>query len=68
MNRYSENIMRDVRKNLGLPQDNNSRDDEIIKMSKNEVFRRLLAFHGFIFYERPIKNWIKEIWGVDLEK
>lgn len=66
MYRYSEGIMRAVRQSMGLSEDNVSRDNDILQMPKDEVFRRILAAHGFAFYERSIKQWIKEIWGIDL--
>ena len=38
MNKYPENVMSDVRRNLGLQSDDIAQDDFINKMPKSEVF------------------------------
>ena len=66
--KYSENIMRKVRGNLNLELDDTSRDGEIETMSKQEVFSRVCDWEGLINYDSTIKSWIKQIYGIDLNK
>lgn len=66
--KYSENIMRKVRGNLNLELDDTSRDGEIEVMSKREVFSRVCDWEGLINYGSTIKSWIKQIYGIDLNK
>ena len=66
--KYSENIMRKVRGNLNLELDDTSRDGEIEAMSKQEVFSRVCDWKGLIDYDSTIKSWIKQIYGIDLNK
>ena len=66
--KYPENIMRMVRGNLDLEFDDTSRDGEIEAMSKQEVFSRVCDWEGLINYGSTIKMWIKQIYGIDLNK
>lgn len=65
---YPENILRLVRQNLDLEQTDKSMDDEITAMNRNEVLDRVCEWEGFIGYGRVIREWIKDIYGVDLDK
>jgi hypothetical protein len=42
--------------------------DIVKSFSKNEVFDMTLRYNGFIGYTETIKRWIKDIYGVDLDK
>lgn len=66
--KYPENIMRMVRGNLDLELDDTSRDGEIEAMSKQEVFDRVCNWDGLIGYSRTIKDWINQIYGINLDK
>jgi hypothetical protein len=55
-----------VRQNLGLDQNDDSKDDEIMQMSREEIFRRYMTWHGIIGYESEIKEIIEEIYLVAL--
>lgn len=66
--KYPENIMRMVRGNLDLDFDDTSRDGEIESMSKNEVLESVCSWEGLIGYNHTIIGWIKDIYGVDLNK
>ena len=66
--KYPENIMRMVRGNLDLEFDDTSHDGEIEAMSKQEVFSRVCDWEGLINYGSTIKSWIKQIYGIDLNK
>jgi transcriptional regulator with GAF, ATPase, and Fis domain len=66
--KYSEYIMRDLREHRDLEKDDTSKDEEIMKMSENEAFEEVLNWNGIIGYSHSIKNWIEEIYQVDLSK
>lgn len=63
---YPEEVMEAIRQNLGLESDDSSMDDEIMKMSKDEVFDRLLTWNGFINYGGTIREWVNDVYGVEL--
>ena len=67
MNKYSDSIMEDVRQNLGLEPDDTSRDDEINEMTRSEVLDRVCNWNGLIGYTDTIREWIEDVWGVDLD-
>ena len=67
MEKYFDNIMEDVRQNLGLDPEDTSRDEEINTMSRQEVFNRVCEWNGLIGYGETIRDWKENIWGVDLE-
>lgn len=37
-------------------------------MKRNEIFEAVLTWEGFLEYNSTIKRWIKDIYGVDLDK
>ena len=65
---YPENILRLVRQNLDLESTDTSMDEEINAMSRNEVFNRVCEWEGLIGYGRVIREWIKDIYGIDLDR
>ena len=65
---YPENILRLVRQNLDLKPTDTSMDKEINNMSRNEVLNRVCEWEGLIGYGRVIREWIKDIYGVDLNR
>ena len=66
--KYPENIMRNVRGNLGLEYNDTSCDNKIEAMSKSEIFNRVCEWDGLIDYGDTIIRWIKQIYGIDLNK
>jgi len=64
---YSDEILEAVRQNIGLKADDESKDDEIAEMSKEEVLDRVFNWNGLIGYGSAIKQWIEDIYGVNLE-
>lgn len=67
--KYSEEIMRKVRYNLGLEDDEDtSKDTTIEEMSGEEVFDRVLKYEGIIGYSNKILDWVQEIFGVEYTK
>lgn len=65
---YPENILRLVRQNLDLEPTDTSMDEEINNMSQNEVLDRVCEWAGFIGYGEVIREWIKDIYGVGLDR
>lgn len=65
---YPENILRLVRQNLDLDPKDSSMDEEINNMSRNEVLDRVCEWEGLIGYGSVIREWIKDIYGVDLDR
>lgn len=64
---YSDEIMRMVRQRMGWGEHDTSHDDEIGRMTPNEVFDKVLEWEGIIDYGFSLRSWIKNIYGVTLE-
>lgn len=65
---YPENILRLVRQNLDLEPTDTSMDEEINAMSRNEVLNCVCEWEGLIGYGRVIREWIKDIYGINLDE
>lgn len=59
--KYSDAIMIRLRQRKGLEPDDTSQDDDIMSLSKEEVFSEILEWEGIIGYGTMILSWIKEI-------
>lgn len=59
--KYSDAIMMRLRQRKGLEPDDTSQDDDIMSLSKEEVFSEILKWEGIIGYDTMILSWIKEI-------
>lgn len=68
MNKYFDNIMGDVRQNLGLEPDDESMDERINTMTRQEVFNRVCNWNGLINYAGMLREWVEDIWGIDLDE
>lgn len=67
-NKYPEHIMRTLRIQGDLEPIDTSLDEELYNQySSNEAFRAVLNWEGIVNYDTKIKNWIKDIYGVDLD-
>jgi hypothetical protein len=66
-NKYPEDMMIQLRQRIGLNEYDTSNDEEINSMSKDEVFENLLGWNGLIGWDYTIKEWIKQIYNVELE-
>jgi hypothetical protein len=64
--RINNDIIRDIRENLGIGPDDTSKDDEINRMSPDEIFNRWCEWNGFIAYHRKFKRVIGDIYGIDI--
>ena len=67
-NKYSETIMKTLRKVEGLNEYDFSRDGEINNFSPNEVFEKVMDWNYMSEESDVIKEWIKDIYKVDLDK
>lgn len=67
MYKYPNAIMEAVRQNLGLEETDESMDDEIEEMSKEEVLERVCSWNGLLGYGSTIKQWVGDIYSVILE-
>ncbi|MED3792394.1 hypothetical protein P4571_08055 [Niallia alba] len=66
-NKYPENIMQYLRQREGLDKYDTSYDLELNKLSKNQVFKEVLNWNGLLGgYDSTIKNWITDIYEIDL--
>lgn len=67
--KYPEKIMCQLRQRLGLDDKyDQSMDDVIEKMNKNEVFENLLRWNGIIGWEGTIKEWVNVVYDVKLDE
>lgn len=66
MSKYSERVMRNVRQTLDLDENDTSRDNEIMEMNQDIVFRRFLEWEGILGYDETILNAIESIYDVEL--
>lgn len=57
---YSDFIMRAVRQNIGLEEDDTSRDAEIMEMDGEEIVDRYLTWNGIIGYTYNIIDVVSQ--------
>lgn len=65
--KYPEHIMKDLRERLGLEPDDTSKDAVINTYSPNEAFAEILNWNGLLGYDETIKNWLRDIYGIDVD-
>lgn len=65
---YPDDIMEAVRQNLDLDENDSTHDDIIEQMSKDEVLDRVLEWNGICGYGDEIRQWILDIYGIDLSE
>jgi hypothetical protein len=64
--KYPEYIVKKLRKRLGLDENDTSQDSYIEDYSKSEAFSEVLNWDGLIGWDYSIKEYVKDIYGVDL--
>lgn len=68
-NKYPEYILKMLRQGQDLDENDTSLDDELNKMSKSRAFLEVLNWNGLLGrWDIDIKNWIRDIYGVDLNE
>ena len=58
---YSENIMRNVRQNLGLEEDDTSMDDYIMSLTPKSVFDKYCTWEGLLGYGYTLWHVMEEL-------
>jgi len=67
--KYPEYILKKLRQRIDLDEDDTSQDEELDNLAPNKVFSEVLKWDGLLGnYDAYIKSWIKDIYGVDLNK
>lgn len=68
MNKYNDEVMKAVRQSLGLEEDDESSDDEIMNMNRKRVFKIYCQWNGFLgsWYDTLLQV-IENIYNVKLE-
>ena len=65
--RYPKNIMSTIRQYHGMDNMDTSRDEEFGSYIPNKVFEVVTKYAGLTNFSDTIKNWINDIYGVDLD-
>jgi hypothetical protein len=65
--RIDKHIIGDVRENLGVARNDSLKDDEINRMSLNEIFSRWCEWNGYINLSKELRKVIGNIYGIDIE-
>lgn len=65
--RIDKDIINDVREYLGVKPDDSSKDEEINKMSLNEIFHDWCEWNGYINGSEKFKRVIGSIYNIDNE-
>jgi hypothetical protein len=60
---YSDSIKEALKEILDITD-----QKEIEQLSPSEVFETVLTYEGIIGYDDKIKDWITEIYGIDVEE
>ena len=69
LERYPEYILEIVRQQkYALEESDNSKDFEIQKLKPDEIFDSCLQWEGIMECTETIKEWIEELYKVDLNK
>jgi len=68
MPKYSEEIMEKCRQRLNLDENDKSCDLDIAGWAAGKVFRECLIWEGIVNWDLAIRNWIEEIYGIELNK
>jgi hypothetical protein len=66
--KISQDIIRDVRENLGVFPNDTSKDGDINRMSPDEIFNRWCEWNGFINSSRRFKKVVGNIYGIDIDR
>jgi hypothetical protein len=65
--KYDEYIMNFLRQRFGLESDDNSLDNEINKMTEEEVFNEVCNWNGLYGWGTIVKGWIRDIYRIDVD-
>lgn len=65
-NKYSEDIMCQLRQRRGLEEYDTSLDKDINEAESNDIFSDLFGWNGLRGWEHTVFNWVKEVYDIDL--
>ena len=65
--KYPEYIMAYLRQRRGLSEYDASKDEKLSNMQPSEVFAEVCNWNGLVNYDTTIKDWIKDIYGIEIE-
>ena len=65
--RYPEYIMQKLRQRRDLEPEDKSEDEDINAMSPNEALDEVCMWEGLIDYGSTIREWVSDIYNVELE-
>lgn len=69
VNNYPEYILLKLRKRWCLDESDNSLDGTFQAMTPDHVFSEVLSWEGLLVgWDRQIKRWVQDIYGVDLNE
>ena len=66
--KYPEYIVKKLRKRRGLDENDTCEDNFINEYSQSEVFSEVLTWDGLIGWDYYIKEYVKDIYGLDLDE
>lgn len=66
-NRYPESIIKILREDEGLNQYDFSKDEELNKLTPNEVFEKVMIWNGLYEEMYVIKEWVEGTYGLKLD-
>lgn len=67
MIKYPEHILKIIRQNLDLDENDNSKDKIIEEMDKDEAFSKVCEWEGIIGFSEKIRDWYKDIYNSEDE-
>lgn len=67
-NRYPEDIMQFLRQRHGLNKYDTSKDEMLNEFEPKEAFEEVCNWNGFYNWAWQFKSWIKDIYGIELDK
>lgn len=67
-NRYPEEIMQFLRQRHGLDKYDTSKDEMLNEFEPKEAFEEVCNWNGFYNWAWQFKSWIKDIYGIELDK
>lgn len=68
MKTYNEKVMKAIRQGMGLDENDTSRDDKIMGMNKEEVFKEYCQWNGLLgAWYLYVLNAVESIYGISLK-
>lgn len=69
MKKYNDTVMEAIRERMGLDVNDTSRDEEIMKMNKHDVFREYCLWNGLLGnWHSILLSVVENIYGLKLRE